>query len=259
MAICNIRFMDNRKMDSYTVTNENGSFPLTNAMSSIRSEIFKTTTTSTRITIDLGFPDNITALTLFAPLGEKLGITKEATIKFQADNVLDWTSPEVDETITLDNDDRLIYLTDINYRFVSLYIDDPTNPDGIISFADIYMGDHTTTTFRNVAPKFSWNHNDKTKVSKSLDGTTYFSTRKKYDSFDGLNFGLVEDTDRRIIEQLFNRVGISEWMPIAIDPGTYTTSSINDLTRLARFSKSLSARHVAFDRFNMNFALEEVI
>lgn len=246
-------------MDNLTVTNEDGSFPLTNATSQIRSEVFKTTTTETRITLDLGFPDKINALTLFAPLGEKLGITKEATIKLQADNVLDWSSPEVDETITIDSDDRLVHFTSLNYRFVSLYIDDPTNPDGILSFADIFLGDYTTTTLRNVAPGFTWLHNDKTKVSKSLGGTPYFNRRPRYDSFGGLKFSLIDDNDRQIVEDLFLRSGISTWMPIAIDPGGFTTSSVNDLTRLARFSRDLNVKHVSKDRYTMNFQLEEVI
>lgn len=259
MANCNVRFMDNRKMDNVTVTNENVSYPLSNATSQIRSEVFRSSTTQTRITTDLGFSDSIKALTLFAPLGEPLGITREATIKLQADNVADWSSPEVDVTLSLDSDDRLIYFTDIDYRFVSLYIDDPTNPNGYISFADMYLGDYTTTTLRNVAPGFTWQHVDKTRVSKSLDGTPYFNVKEKYDTFGGLRLNLVDDTDRQIIEDLYLRSGVSTWMPIAIDPGQYTTSSINDLTRLARFSKNLNVKHVAKNRYTMNFQLEEVI
>jgi hypothetical protein len=252
--------MDNNKIETgnYTVTNEDGSYPLTNALSDIRSEVFRTSTTSTRITIDLGFPDNIKAFTLFAPLGETLGISKEATIKFQADNVSVWTSPEVDETLTLSSDDKLIYFTDVTYRFISIYIDDPTNPNGIVSFADIYVGDYTTTTLRNIAPKFSWNQVDKTKVSKSIDGTPYFSNLTKYDTFTSLNYTLMNEADRTQAQNLFLRVGISNWMPICIDPGSYITSSVNELTRLARFTK-FSSKHVSKDRFTVSFSLEEVI
>lgn len=257
---CNVRFMDNLKIDgNYTVTNEDASYPLTNAISDIRSELFKTSTTSTRITIDLGFPDSIRAFTLFAPLGSALGISKEATIKFQADNVADWASPEVDVTLTMTSDDRLVYFTDINYRYVSIYIDDPTNPAGIISFADIFLGDYTTTTIRNVAPGFSWTQNDSTKVSKSLDGTPYFSERTKYDSLSAFSYALIDEDDRQVIQNLYNRNGISNWMPIAIDPGNYITSSFDELTRLARFSKSLGIKHVSKTRFTMKFSIEEVV
>lgn len=256
---CNIRFMDNNKAGNYTVTNEDSNYPLSNALSNIRSRLFKTTGTQTRITVDLLFPDKVSALTLFAPLGQTLGISKEATIRLEADNVNDWTSPEFSEVLTLTSDDRLIHFTDIEYRFVSLYIDDPANPEGVISFADLYIGDYTTTSFRNIAPKFKWTHNDKTVISKSLNGTAYYRERIKYDTFTGLKLSLVGDEDRQTIEDLYARVGKSNWMPIALDPGTFTTSSINDLTRLARFSSNLSVNHVSKSRYDMSFGLEEVI
>lgn len=259
MPICNVRFMDNLKMDSYTVSNEDVAYPLSNAMSPIRSDIFKTTATSTRIVTDLGYPDKITALTLFAPLGEKLGISREATIRLQADNVGDWAAPEYDEVLSLNYDDRLVHFTDIDYRFVSLYIDDPTNPEGVISFADLYIGDYTTTAIRNIAPKFSWLAKDNTKVSKSLDGTPYFRERLKYDTFSGLKYSLIDEADRQVIQDLFNRKGISNWMPICLDPGEHTSSSREELTRLARFSKDLKTRHSFRDRYEVSLSLEEVI
>ena len=264
MADCNVRFMDNRKIESsnYTVTNEDVNYPLSNAISTVRSELFKTSTTSTRITIDLGFPDKITALTLFAPLGQTLGITREATIKLQADNVNVWTSPELSIDLSLTSDDRLVYFLDqtldLNHRFWSLYIDDPANPD-VISFADIYMGDYTTTLVRNVAPKITWTQNDKTSVSKSLDGTPYFSEKPKYDSFGGFSYVLVDETDRIILQDLFNRKGVSNWMPICIDPGSYITSSYEELTRLARFDKPFSTKHEVKSRFTVKLSLEEVV
>lgn len=260
MSNCNVRFMDNIKIDgNYTVTNEDVSYPLSNALSDIRSEVFRTSATSTRIIVDLGFPDDVNVMTIFAPLGEVLGISKEATIKFQADNVNDWVSPEIDETISFTSDDKIVHYTSARHRFVSLYIDDPTNPAGYITFADLYIGDYTTTVLRNVAPGITWNQNDKTKVSKSLDGTPYFSDRTKYDSFGALQYVLVDETDRQTIQNLFNRNGVSTWMPISLDPGSYVSSSVEELTRLARFAKPVNAKQVAKNRYTLKFTLEEVV
>lgn len=262
VANCNMRWMDNNKIDgNYTVNNEDVSFPFTNALSDIRSEVFRTDDTSTRITIDLGFPDSVNALTLFAPLGEALGISKEAVIKFQADNVNDWVSPEYDQTIQLSSDDRLVFFPEetLYYRFVSLEISDPTNTNGYISFADIFIGDYTTTEFRNLSNGFSWVQNNKTRVSKSLDGTAYFSQRPRYDSFKGIDFQLANASDRQTIQNLFARYGVDTWMPIAIDPGSYASNDLNEMTRLARFSRAVDADHVSRDRFSIAFDLEEVI
>lgn len=257
---CNVRFLDNNKLSfGYTVTNEDGSFPLTNALSDIRSKLFKTTTTTTRIVIDLGFPDQIRAVSLFAPLGESLGITREATVKFQADNVLDWTAPEVDVTIPVTSDDRLVYFTDVYYRYVSLLIEDPTNPSGIINFADIFIGDYTTTTLRNVERGFGWTSIDPTTVQKSLNGTPYFDIQTQYDTL-GLAYAYVTAEDRKTLENLYQRSGRYTWMPISIDPEEKIGSDDkNILTKLARFEGDFSRAHQVFEYYNIAIALEEVI
>ncbi len=206
MANCNIRFMDNQKIvdGGYTVTNEDVTYPFSNALGQIRSRIFKSTgNTAWRLTLDLSFQDKITALCLFAPLGQTLGITREATIRIEADNVADWSSPELSVDLSLTSDDRLVHFLDPDatdsYRFWSLYIDDPANPD-VISFAYIYMGDYTTTEFRNVAPKFSWTQIDKSRSSTSLNGTKYFDLRHKYDTLTGFKYSYIGSDDRQAIQ-----------------------------------------------------------
>lgn len=266
MSNCRIRFMDNQKIESgnYTISNENSTYPFSNALSkTIRSSLFKATSNSDwRLIIDIGFPDKINALTLFAPLGQALGITREATIKVQADNVNDWVSPELSETITMDRDDRLIHFLSNNaayYRYWSLYIDDPTNPD-FISFANIYLGDYTATTYRNIAPGFGWETVDPSPRERSLNGTLYYDVKTKYDTFKSLQYQLMSDGDRTIVEQLYERFGKSKFMPIAIDPlGITVDGTASKLTRLARFGINLNRNHISFNRYSVSFSLEEVI
>ena len=121
------------------------------------------------------------------------------------------------------------------------------------------MGDYTTTTFRNVANGFGWTHNDPTRVTKSLNGTPYFDIETEYDTFSGLNYSLVDDNDRSILEDLFTRSGKYNPMPMSIDPTLIVSDNINDLTRLARFNGNMSSTQVVRDRYNMSFGIEEVI
>ena len=266
MANCNIRFMDNQKIVDgvYTITNEDVTYPFSNALGQIRSRIFKSTgNTAWRLTLDLSFQDKITALCLFAPLGQTLGITREATIRLQADNVADWSSPELSIDLSLSSDDRLVHFLDPDtvesYRFWSLYIDDPANPD-VISFAHIYMGDYTTTEFRNVSNGFKWSTKDPSTSSKSINGTAYFDIKTKYDSFDGLQFGYCLDGDRQILEGLYERNGIHTFMPISIDPtGATVSGDIEKLTRLARFTGQLVRDHQIAEYYSLGISLEEVI
>lgn len=261
MANSNLRFMDNQKIDgNYTVTNEDAGFPLANALGNIRSRVFRTTGTETRITLDLKFPDYCRALTIFAPLGEKLGISKEATIKLQADNVADWSSPAVDQTISLTSDHSLVHFTELNYRFVSLYIDDPTNPDGFISFADIFLGDYTTTTIRNINRGFTWVTKDPSTRKKSLNGTSYFETKTKYDTLGGIQWGLVTEDDRQTLERIYNKKGKTNFMPVSIDPdGCIGPNTVSDLTKLATITGDFSRAHRVFEYYDISINLEEII
>jgi len=267
MTNCNVRFMDNQKVEAgnYTVTNEDANFLFSNAIDNIRSKVFRSTSNSAwRLTIDLGFADKVNVLTLFPPLGESLGITREATIKLQADNVSVWTSPELSIDLTLTSDDKLVYFLDdtldLNYRFWSLYIDDPANPNAYIEFAYVYLGDYTTTTLRNIDRGFSWVTVDPSTVKKSIDGTPYFESKTKYDTLGGIRYALVTEADRLILEQLYERLGRTSWLPISLDPENQVGSSnINDLTKLARIAGNFSRAHRVFEYFDISIDLEEII
>lgn len=255
--------MDNSKIDdNYVVSNEDASYPITNALGGIRSRIFKSTGTSWRIELDLGFQDLVNTVILFAPLGEKLGISKEANIRLQADNVKDWASPELDLDIPMTSDDRIVFFvpsdTELNYRYYSLYIDDPTNPD-VISFAYLYIGDYLTTTARNIAPKFGWDQIHKVRESKALDGTSYFDSRYKYDTFTATKFSYVDKTDRQILQDLFNRFGRDIPFPVCIDPTSIISNSKEEMTKLVRFKTDFKSKQQSKALFDVSFSLNEVI
>lgn len=263
MTTCNIRFLDNQKVasGSYTVTNESVDYPLSNAIDKIRSRVFRTTGTTTRITLDLIYEDNVNALTLFAPLGEVLGVSKEATIKLQADNVNDWASPELDLSIDMTSDDKLVYFTDTNYRyrFWSLYIDDPTNSKGYLEIADIFIGNYTTTAVRNLAPKFGWEQVDKAKSTKSIDGTAYFDTRYKYDRLTATRFAYVDADDRQTLQNLFNRLGRESFFPLCVDPEAVISKNKEELTKLVRFDGAFKAKQLVKERFEITMSFVEVV
>jgi len=258
--LCRMRFGDNQKIENYTISSESTSQPFTNALDTRRSKIYDADAKQIRLTLDVDFPDLINSLSIFGPLGEQLGISREAEVRLQADNVNDRADPELNILIDVTSDQQLIHFIDTEnyYRFWSLFIDDPTREDNI-NFGYIYIGDYTTTEFRNVANPFKWVHNDPTKVQKSLNGTPYFDVLTQFDQFNALKYDLANDEDRRILDDLYLRTGKYSPMPVSIDPQTEITSDINDLTRLARFSSNMSIDHQVLDRYAVTFSMEEVI
>lgn len=263
-AECRMRFCDNQKIESgnYTVSSESGSQPFTNALDTRRSKLFDADAKVWDVVVDITFPDRINSLTIFGPLGEQLGISSEAIVKLQADNVNDFTAPELDITIEVTSDQQLVYFIsdsiDAEYRFWKISIDDSNRSDNI-NFGYLYLGDYTVTNFRNVNNGFNWVHTDPTTVKKSLDGTPYFDIKTEFDRFTSLNYALVAEADWSILHDLYLRTGKYSPLPVAIDPSGIISSDLNELTRLARFSSNMSTSHVVKDRYNVNFSMEEVI
>lgn len=264
MADCALRFCDNQKIETgnVTVSTVDASFPFANALSTVRSLKYKTTSNDDQtITIDLGFPDEITAFGIFGPLGEALGITEFATITISANNINDFTSPPL--TVTVDQNDQQAVrffddVTDTTYRYWQVYIDDPGNPD-FINFGYIYLGDYTAPVLRNINIGFQWNTVDPTTTQKSLNGTAYFDKRTKFDTLGGLTLGLMVESDRITMQRLYDRLGVSTPVMVSIDPTSKITTDLNELTRLARFSSGFTARHRVFEYFDVSFTLEETI
>lgn len=260
---CLIRFMDNQKIDDYVVENEDVNYPFVNALSEFRSKIFRTTGTSFTLTCDMTFPDKINTLIIFAPLGDPLGISKEAVIKLRADNVNVWTNPELDIEIDLVVDDKLVYFTntelDTYYRFWQVSIEDPASSLGYIEFGYIYLGDYLTTTVRNLAPKFAWEQVHKVKESKALDGTSYFDSRYKYDTLRSTKFSYVDATDRALLQDLYNRKGKDLSFPICVDPTSIISNNKEELTKLVRFGSNFRSNHESQERYNLSMSFNEVI
>ena len=264
MTDCAIRFCDNQKIQTANVilSSEDANFPFENALSTIRSSLYKTTSNDEQtILIDLGFADSINSFGIFGPLGEELGITEFATIRLRANNINDFTNPPLDIVVDQNDQQAVRFLDDIEdttYRFWQVFIDDPGNPD-FISFGYIYLGDYTAPVIRQINRGFSWQTRDTSRVQKSLNGTPYFDVQEKFDSWGGLRLGLMLQDDRLIMQRLFDRVGITTPMMVSIDPKLTVTNDLSQLTRLARFSSQFQTTHRVFEYFDVSFTLEEVI
>ncbi len=237
-----------------------------NLVSPVRSASFSLRYNVGRITIDLSTPMKVTAVALFGPISLPLDILPGSTVKIMGDNVDDhfWLNPEFELSLTVNNDRNVVGFIDPetapSYRFWAFKVDNPYMEDKPFSISTLYIGDYTETTLRNVSTGIGWDTKDPSKTIKSLDGTAYHEVRPKYDTFKSMKYSFVQNQDRLILEQLYDRMGQSEWMPISIDPdGCLTDGDGSQLTRLARFSSDLKRKHKALDYWDVSFSLEEVV
>jgi hypothetical protein len=215
------------------------------------------------IIFDFGYNAPVEFFGLISPLGEIFSLSNSATIKLQANNLNEWTSPPLDITLTRSDYGIFRFMDDISdssYRYWRVYIQDKLNPNGPegLSFGHIYLGDYVTLTARNVANGFSKTQIDPSLKSQSEGGAIYFDNKVKYCEITGLGINLFTKEDRAQLEAIFDKVGVSKPLYVSIDPTVTHTNNLYELTKYATFSESPQFNHILRDLFSMSFSLAEL-
>jgi len=231
--------------------------------------------------LDLGTNLPVDNICLIGPVDEIFGLSDSACVSIAANNVNDFSTSITTTTIRITNDtlssrvesaaatpliindngvfiDLTAYTTDTSYRFWKISIIDRYNVDTDFKLAHVYVGDYTEMTTRNLNVGFNWRTIDNTNVSESEDGTLYFDTKPLQEYLSGIQFNLLNETDRKLLMELYRRLGKSTPFYIQIDPSE-AISDINELTRYCYFEDTPEFQHVIHDYFNCNLSIKEVI
>ena len=124
-------------------------------------------------------------------------LTSSATVKLQGNATDVWTSPSVDETLTI-SDFIIKNFTESSLRYWRVTFDDATNPDGYIQIAKIYLGVYIEHGI-NRTQSISVNSNSTNQ--KSITGQLYGN---KQITFKTVGFTLSSmDNDSRLEFQTF--------------------------------------------------------
>ncbi len=215
-------------------------------------------------TFDLGYAASITFFAVISPLDEVFQISPGATIKIQANNLPQWTSPPLDLTLTRYDGGLFRFLddqSDTGYRYWRFYYQDKYNPLGPegVSIGHIYLGDYATFTNRDTGHGFEKMINDPTNVSVSEGGALYFDTKTKYSSIDGIGLEILERDDKDYLESLFQVKGIHTPFYVSIDPLINYTDNIDELTKYVVFAEAPRFRHIMRDMFSTSLKLRELV
>lgn len=223
--------------------------------------------TSETLLFDLGYAAEIRFFGAISKLDEVFSISTNATIKIQANNLNQWTSPPLD--ISLTRYDSGIYqflesetYSDTKYRYWRFYIEDranPLGPSGCIKISNVYIGDYLSLTTRNIVNGFTKVVADPSIRSESENGALYFDKRTKYTLLSSIGFAYIEQDDRQTLETLYDRVGLTTPFYISIDPGLNISNQLDDLTKYVIYDSAPQMDHVISSKFNYSISFREVI
>lgn len=187
-----IRFFDNQRATTSNITlgTNNTSDYKASILSTNRSDYWESAGTSSTETILIDLQTSAHPVTFFGvvgPHGLPFDLNPNATVKVQASNILDWTSPPIDENVTVTDQGifHQVAATTNTYRYWRLYmVDTQTNFDVIrngvshhIRFSNIWLSDHQEITGTNVTRGFSKSLVDPTSVFVTPSGRVFANTR----------------------------------------------------------------------------------
>lgn len=213
---------------------------------------------------DLGYNASVDFFAVISPLDEEFSISDQATIKIQANNLNDFTSPPLDITLTRNGSGIFYFFDDISdssYRFWRFYFEDKYNSNGNegFSISYIYLGDYTTLTATNVQVGFNKTINDPSLSTESESGAIYFDKKTKFTRIQNAEIALLDMTSRDALEQLYFDFGSTTPLFISFDPRSCVSSTLSDLTKYMIFERPPVFTHIKAQYFNMSMSFREVL
>ena len=220
--------------------------------------------TSEHVTFDLGYNAEMTFFAMIGPLDEVFSISGNATVTLSASNLNQWDAPPF--SLSLSRTDKGIYRflddqSDTAYRFWRVEIVDKFNsggPEGI-SIGNIYLGDYTTLTTRNIEQGFNISDVDPSKTFVSESGALHFDEKTKYSNLSSIVLPFLSQTEKDDILNLYENLGTTTPFYVALDPLENTITNLYDLTKYVIFASPPTVNHIKTSTYTIGMQFRELV
>lgn len=218
-----------------------------------------------RLIWDLGMASNPDAFIMIGKKLQAIKLTTSAVIKLQANATNAWNSPSYD--VTLDYDEVAILklkaegdagLAPTGYRYWSLYIEDPQNPDGAVELSKIFLGDYYSPVQGKPQFPFEVSKQDFSDVKQLNSGskTVSIKLRSEVFSFDWM---ALTTGEKEVFDDISASVGTSENFFVVFDPNIVMSSDLNYSARYVRFDSNPSLQLETPGMWSSSWTLEEQV
>ena len=215
--------------------------------------------TEENVVFDLKTTEDIDAFSFILDPLDGNKFTSSVVIKLQANATDVWTSPAVDETITLDSryDIALkVFSTAQSYRYWRVQITDPSNPNLYVEIPKIFLSD---STLLSQNPEIGWKFlfTDRSKIITTEFGHEYADVFPQLRGFE-FDFAVMDNTAVVTLEDIFRSVGSVTPVLFSLD----STGGLYDAEQFLLYSKfdaEFGSEHVNVTLFNKQLKLREVL
>lgn len=234
-----------------TVSSEDTNFPASNLKHPFRSKRWRSTDVSSEwIVFDFQTIEDVDSVILLWSKEDGVQLSGSATLKIQANATNVWTSPAVDQTLTINDTYEIAshyFTTAQSYRYWRVVLQDAGNPNGFLELGVAWIG--KSLQIENAQNGFDFTVTDRSKSVVTDFGHIYTD---EYPLFSSLNFSYANLYYEaiQILENAFRENGNRKPVFIAVDP----EDEVFDKDHFAiygRFqSNTFGSEHVNYNIFN---------
>lgn len=202
-----------------SASTSDASFPVSNLQHPFRSKRWRSTGCSSEsVVFDVQTIEDVDSVVILWPKEDGIRLTSSAVIKIQANATNVWTSPAVDQVVTINNDYSVashFFSTTQSYRYWRVLVTDPTNPWGYIEIGQVWIG--KSLSVQNAENGFRFSLIDRSKSVETEFGHKY-TDEYPISSVLQVSYKYLDYEEIQIIENAFRTNGTRKPVLIAVDP-----------------------------------------
>jgi len=179
---------------------------------------------------------------LLWPKEDGIKLTGASVIKIQANATNVWTSPAVDQTLTI-NDTYSVashyFTTDQSYRYWRVLITDPTNPWGYIELGMVWIG--KSLSIDNAENGFEYSIEDQSRVDETPFGHKYTDEYPTKATLK-ISYSFLEYDEIQILDNMYRTNSTKKPVLVVLDP-TDSVFNKDHLMIYGMLSKKIALKH----------------
>jgi len=230
-----------------TASSQDPSFPVSNLKHPFRSKRWRSIGSSSQtVVFDFITTEAMDSVVILWPKEDGIRLSETATIRIQANATNSWSSPAIDQALTINNTYMVAshyFETDQNYRYWRVVVDDPGNPYGYIELGVVWIG--KSLNIENAQNGFKYGLVDKTSVTTTDYGHRFCD---EYPIMSSLSFDYqyMDYLNVCILENAFRANGVRLPVVVVLDEKEILFDK-DHFFIYGHFSSSISDSHVVHE------------
>lgn len=207
---------------------------------------------------DFQTAEAVNTVVILWPKEDGIRLTEDAVVKIQANATNVWTSPTVNQTLTIDNDYSVAshhFSTDQSYRYWRVVVEDAGNPWAYVELGVVWIG--KSLAVENAQNGFSYDLTDRSRTFANEFGHEYVDeypqTATLTFSYQYLDYSAIQT-----LENAYRTNGNRKPVLVVLDPDE-TVFNKDHLLVYGKMSNRFGFKHVSYNLANVEgIAVEEL-